>query len=171
MISHIDFVTSQNNEFLISQSKKLFYTTEVISNIYFVIKIIMILRYHKFDFVTSKNLCDIINSVLWCLIFFFFFFFFWFCEITTSNLWYHKIEFAISKNYILWYKHQHAFMVSWWFCDVMDLIFYITSSTFWYQKFDFLEITKYCSYYFQILKSVFSDITKTNFWYHKLSLW
>ena len=34
VISHIDFVTSQNNEFLISQNKKLFYTTEVISKIY-----------------------------------------------------------------------------------------------------------------------------------------
>ena len=55
VISHIDFVTSQNNEFLISQNKNLFYTTEVISKIYFVIKIIMILRYHKFNFVTSKK--------------------------------------------------------------------------------------------------------------------
>ena len=64
VISHIDFVTSQNNEFLISQNKNLFYTTEVISKIYFVIKIIMNLRYHKFDFDTSQNLCDIINSVL-----------------------------------------------------------------------------------------------------------
>ena len=104
--------------------------------------------------------CDISNCFL-------FLFYFLFREIITSNLWYHKIEFAISKNSILWYKHQHAFIVSWWFCDITDLIFNIISSIFWYQKFDILEITKYCSYYFQILQNVFSDITKNNFWYHK----
>ena len=68
VISHINFVTSQNNEFLVSQNKNIFYTTKVISKIYFVINIIMVLRYHKFDLSHQKKKTkkhyDIINSVL-----------------------------------------------------------------------------------------------------------
>ena len=90
--------------------------------------------YHKIEFVISQNrICDITKSNLWY-------------HKKSLNLWYHKIEFVISQIHI---------------CDIINSIlwYHKISLNLWYIKFDFV-----------ISQILFYDITNSILWYHKFKL-
>ena len=83
-----------------------------------------------------------------------------FCDITKSNLWYHKSTwfFDIIKS-ILWY-HKIDFMIS------QNRICDITKSNLWYHK--IITNLWYHKIDFVISQIWICDITKSNLCYHKI---